>query len=145
MNKAVRGSMKTSIPSFDIGDTVKVFCRIIEGDKERTQAFTGTVIGRRGAGISETFTVRRIVNNEGVERSFPVHSPKISGIEIVRSGRTRRAKLYFLRDRVGKATRLREIRRKDAVIVEGELTAAAEAPADRDARDRSRRTPELDG
>lgn len=128
MAKAVRSSFKTSVPSFHIGDTVKVFCRIIEGDKERTQAFTGTVIGRRGAGISETFTVRRIVNNEGVERSFPIHTPKVSGIEIVRSGRTRRAKLYFLRDRVGKATRLREIRRKDYVVVEGEQIPAAAQP-----------------
>jgi large subunit ribosomal protein L19 len=95
---------------FHVGDTVTVHQRIIEGDKERIQPFTGVVIGRRGRGTNETFTVRRIVNNEGVERIFPVDSPKIVSIEVVRSGRTRRAKLYFLRERVGKARRLRDRR-----------------------------------
>lgn len=108
MRKAVAASMKTEVPQFTIGDTVRVSVRIVEGDKERIQVFAGTVIGRKGAGISETFTVRRIVNNEGVERIFPLHSPKVAGIEIVRGGKTRRAKLYYLRDRVGKATRLKE-------------------------------------
>ena len=107
---AAQGSMKEQRPEFSVGDTVNVSCRIVEGDKERTQIFTGTVIGRRGSGIAETFTVRRIVNNEGVERTFPVNSPKVAGVEVVRRGKTRRAKLYFLRDRVGKATRLKEIR-----------------------------------
>jgi large subunit ribosomal protein L19 len=110
LKKAAEPNLKTDVPAFQIGDTVNVSVRIIEGDKERTQVFTGTVIGRRGSGISETFTVRRIVNNEGVERVFPIHSPKVSDIEVVRSGKTRRAKLYYLRDRVGKATRLREVR-----------------------------------
>jgi len=109
---AVQSSMKEDPPQFRIGDTVRVSVRIIEGDKERTQVFMGTVIARRGAGISENFTVRRIVNNEGVERVLPVHSPRIAGIEVVRSSRVRRAKLLFLRDRIGKATRLKEARRK---------------------------------
>lgn len=111
LGKAVAASMKTDVPEFAIGDTVGVHCRIVEGDKERTQIFTGTVIGRRGSGISEMFTVRRIVNNEGVERTFPVHSPRVGQIDVVRHGKVRRAKLYFLRDRVGKATRLKEVKR----------------------------------
>jgi len=112
LRKAAETSMKTQVPEFRIGDTVRVAVRIIEGDKERVQVFAGTVIARRGSGVSRTFTVRRIVNNEGVERTFPLHSPKISDIEVVRSGRVRRAKLYYLRDRVGKATRLKELRRR---------------------------------
>lgn len=112
INKAVASSMKSDIPDFHIGDTVDVSVRIVEGDKERVQVFTGTVIGRRGHGVSETITVRRIVNNEGVERVFPLHSPKVSDISVVRSGKVRRAKLYFLRDRVGKKTRLKEVKRK---------------------------------
>ena len=110
LRKAAESSMKKDVPDFHIGDTVKVHVRIVEGDKERIQLFMGAVIGRRGAGVSETFTVRRIVNNEGVERIFPLHSPKVADIEVVRHGKTRRAKLYYLRDRVGKATRLKEIR-----------------------------------
>lgn len=110
MNKAVKASMKSEPPVFGVGDTVKVSVRIVEGEKERIQAFAGTVIARRGSGISETFTVRRIVNNEGVERSFPVHNPKVASIEVVRSGKIRRAKLYYLRDRVGKATRLKDVK-----------------------------------
>ena len=112
LRKAVRSSLKAEIPSFRIGDTVDVSVRIVEGEKERVQVFSGTVIGRRGSGISETFTVRRIVNNEGVERTFPVHSPKVAGVQVVRSSKTRRAKLYFLRQRIGKATRLKEIMRQ---------------------------------
>jgi large subunit ribosomal protein L19 len=106
---------------FRVGDTVTVHQRIIEGDKERVQSFTGVVMGRRGHGTNETFTVRRIVNNEGVERIFPVNSPKIVGIEVVRSGRIRRAKLYYLRERVGKARRLRDRRMgMGAAIATGE-------------------------
>ena len=96
---------------FEIGDTVDVHTRIVEGDKERIQVFSGTVIMRRGRGINETFTVRRIVNNEGVERIFPVHSPFISKLVVKRGGEARRAKLYYLRDRVGKAVRLVEKRK----------------------------------
>ena len=114
LNKAAESSMKKDVPSFRIGDTVNVSVRIIEGEKERVQVFTGTVIARRGGGISETFTVRRIVNNQGVERIFPLHSPKVSGVEVVRSGKVRRAKLYFLRNRIGKATRLKDVKRKPA-------------------------------
>jgi large subunit ribosomal protein L19 len=93
---------------FQIGDTVTVNVRIVEGDKERIQAYTGVVIARRGKGMGESFIVRRIVNNEGVERIFPVHSPKIASVEVVRSGHVRRAKLYYLRDRVGKSRRIRD-------------------------------------
>ena len=98
--------------TFDVGDTVDVHCRILEGNKERIQIFTGIVIARRGAATREMFTVRRIVGGEGVERIFPVNSPKIAKLEVVRHGKVRRAKLYYLRDRVGKATRLVERRAK---------------------------------
>jgi large subunit ribosomal protein L19 len=108
-------------PDFHIADTVDVGVRIMEGDKERTQVYSGIVIARRGGGATETFTVRRIVAGEGVERTFPLHSPHLAFIRVVRSGKVRRAKLYFLRDRVGKATRLEEQRR--------ELAPNAAAPA----------------
>ena len=97
---------------FTVGDTVDVHTRILEGNKERIQVFSGVVISRRGQGTGEMFTVRRIVAGEGVERTFPVNSPKIAKIEIVRHGRVRRAKLFYLRDRTGKATRLRERKAK---------------------------------
>jgi large subunit ribosomal protein L19 len=103
-----KSSLKEEKPQFDIGDTVEVQCRILEGEKERIQNFTGVVIARAGSGSRETFTVRRIVQGEGVERKFPIHSPKIGKVVVQRSGVTRRAKLYYLRDRVGKAVRLRE-------------------------------------
>jgi len=99
-------SLKKKIPHFEIGDIVDVHCRIKEGEKERTQIFTGTVIARKGRGINETFTVRRIVANEGVERIFPLHSPNVLNVKARRSGKTRRAKLYYLRDRTGKSVRL---------------------------------------
>ena len=99
-------SLKKNIPHFEIGDTVDVRCKIKEGDKERIQVFTGTVIARKGRGINETFTVRRIVANEGVERIFPLHSPNVVDVRPVRSGKTRRAKLYYLRKRTGKAVKL---------------------------------------
>ncbi len=103
--------LKADAPQFLVGDTVDVATRIIEGEKERIQTFSGTVIMKKGRGINETFTVRRIVNNEGVERIFPLHSPNISKVTVKRSGETRRAKLFYLRDRVGKATRLVEVRK----------------------------------
>jgi len=106
-----KGQAKKEVPQFLVGDSVDVVTRIIEGDKERLQTFSGTVIMKRGSGINETFTVRRIVNNEGVERIFPIHSPFISKITVRRGGETRRAKLFYLRDRVGKATRLAEKRK----------------------------------
>lgn len=99
---------KKDVPAFTIGDTVDVHQRILEGQKERVQVFNGVVIARRGHGLDEMFTVRRIVQGEGVERIFPLHSPKIAKIEVKRTGQVRRAKLYYLRERVGKATRLRE-------------------------------------
>jgi large subunit ribosomal protein L19 len=104
----VEGENRDDLPKFDIGDTVDVHVRILEGNKERVQVFNGTVIARRGEGVREMFTVRRIVQGEGVERIFPVVSPKIAKVEVKRTGQTRRAKLYYLRDRVGKATKLRE-------------------------------------
>jgi len=99
-------SLKDKIPYFEIGDVIDVRCRIREGEKERTQIFTGTVIARKGRGVNETFTVRRIVNNEGVERIFPLHSPNVLDVRAIRSGKTRRAKLYYLRGRTGKAVKL---------------------------------------
>ena len=101
---------KPEVSEFAIGDTVNVHCKILEGDKERIQIFNGVVIARSGGGTREMFVVRRIVNGEGVERKFPLHSPKIARVETVRSAIVRRAKLYFLRDRVGKKTRLAERR-----------------------------------
>jgi len=103
-------------PSFQIGDTVDVHQRILEGQKERTQIFNGVVISRRGEGLREMFTVRRIVQGEGVERTFPLNSPRIAKIEVKRPGRVRGAKLYYLRKRVGKATRLRERKVKETVV-----------------------------
>jgi len=114
LNLVEQKSLKGEVPTFNIGDTVDVHTRILEGEKERIQIFNGVVIARAGSGTRETFTVRRIVAGEGVERKFPLHSPKIAKIEVKRSGIVRRAKLYFLRDRVGKAVRLRE-RRGDIV------------------------------
>ena len=103
--------LKKDIPQFQVGDTVDVATRIVEGDKTRIQTFSGTVIMRRGSGMNETFTVRRIVNNEGVERIYPLHSPFIEKVTVRRGGETRRAKLFYLRDRVGKAVRLTEKRK----------------------------------
>ncbi len=111
MDLVERSSLKENPPEFEIGDTVDVHLKILEGNKERIQVFTGVVIGRSGTGSKEMFAVRRIVAGEGVERKFPVHSPRIEKIEVKRSGVVRRAKLYFLRDRVGKAVRLKERRR----------------------------------
>ena len=104
----VGDSVKESVPAFAIGDTVRVDVKIREGDRERIQAFEGTVIARKGSGVAETFTVRRVAYGVGVERVFPVHSPNVSKIETVRDGRVRRAKLYYLRDRVGKAAKVKE-------------------------------------
>lgn len=111
-----------SIGQFDIGDTVDVKVKISEGDKSRIQNFTGTVIARQHGGLRESFTVRRLVDGEGVERTFPVHSPAIVGVEVKRKGVVRRAKLYYLRDRVGKATRLREKR----MVVEETVAVSAD-------------------
>jgi large subunit ribosomal protein L19 len=102
--------MKADVPAFKVGDSVDVHVKIVEGDKERIQVFSGLVIARKGSGVGATFTVRRIVQGEGVERVFPVHSPNITDIKIKRSSIIRRSKLYYLRDRTGKSARLRERR-----------------------------------
>jgi large subunit ribosomal protein L19 len=109
---AEQSSLREEPLNFAVGDTVEVHTRILEGNKERVQVFSGVVIARRGQGTSESFIVRRIVAGEGVERTFPVNTPKIAKIEIKRHGRVRRAKLFYLRDRTGKATRLRERKTK---------------------------------
>ena len=103
-----KSSIKPETADFAIGDTVDVHTRILEGEKERIQIFNGVVIARRGAGASESFTVRRIVAGEGVERTFPIHSPKLAKVDVKRHGKVRRAKLFYLRGRTGKATRLVE-------------------------------------
>src|SRR4051794_33757571 len=108
MELVERSSMKQTIPHFEIGDTVDVHVRILEGEKERIQVFNGVVIARSGTKTREMFVVRRIVQGEGVERKFPVHSPRIADIVVKRSGKVRRAKLYYLRERSGKAVRLKE-------------------------------------
>ena len=125
-------SLKKEIPHFEIGDTVDVHQRILEGQKERVQIFNGVVISRRGEGMRAMFTVRRIVQGEGVERQFPLHSPKIAKIEVKRTGKVRRAKLYYLRDRVGKATRLRDRKVKPGAdgAAMGGKRAATEAAAE---------------
>lgn len=112
-----RRDLKPPPGDFRIGDTVDVHYRIVEGDKERIQVFTGTVIARRGGAENASFTVRRLVQGQGVERVFPLHSPKIDSVEVKRTGRVRRAKLHYLRGRTGKATRLAE--RRDRVRVKG--------------------------
>lgn len=108
-----KSSLKTEVPDFNVGDSVDVHTKILEGDKERVQIFSGVVIARSGSGSRETFTVRRIVANEGVERKFPIHSPRIAKVEVKRGGKVRRAKLFFLRGRTGKSTRLKERRRDE--------------------------------
>ena len=105
-----QGYLRDDVPDFSPGDNVKVHVRVVEGGRERIQIFEGVVIARSGAGVRETFTVRKVAFGVGVERIFPVHAPIISSVEVVRKGAVRRAKLYYLRDRVGKATRIKEKR-----------------------------------
>ena len=100
--------LKTEVPSFNVGDTVRVHNKIVEGTRERIQLFEGTVIAKKNGGISETFTVRRISYGVGVEKTFPLHSPRVEKVEVIRTGKVRRAKLYYLRDRVGKAAKVKE-------------------------------------
>lgn len=121
-----RSYLRTDIPAFRPGDTVRVHARVVEGGKERVQVFQGVVIGRRGGGLQETFTVRKISFGVGVERTFPVHSPSIAQLEVVTRGRVRRAKLYYLRDRTGRKARIRE-RRLTPEELAAEAAAAAEA------------------
>jgi large subunit ribosomal protein L19 len=105
-----RGQLKQDLPEFGPGDTVRVHFKVVEGGRERVQAFEGVVVARRGGGMRETVTVRRISHGVGVERIFPLHSPRLERIEVVRRGRVRRAKLYYLREKVGKGTRIKERR-----------------------------------
>ncbi len=126
LKQVEESSLREDPLHFEVGDTVDVHTRILEGDKERVQVFSGIVIARRGGGTRETFTVRRIVAGEGVERTFPVHSPKIAKLEIKRHGKTRRSKLFYLRERVGKKTRLAERR----VLVPGTPALEDEAILD---------------
>jgi large subunit ribosomal protein L19 len=128
--------LKSDVPDFHIGDTVDVHQKLLDGAKERVQVFSGTVISRSGSGARETFTVRRLVQGEGVERIFPVHSPRIAKIEVKKAGMVRRAKLYYLRDRVGKAVKIRddvkrqvEIDKAIKAAQEAETRAAQEAAA----------------
>lgn len=108
LKKIAEGSVKETTPEFSVGDTVRVDVKIREGERERIQAFEGTVIARRGSGVTETFTVRRVSYGVGVERVFPLHSPNVADIKIVRYGKVRRSKLYYLRDRVGKSAKVKE-------------------------------------
>ena len=132
---------REEVPAFVVGDTVDVHVRIREGEKERIQIFNGTVIRRRGGGLGATYTVRRIVQSQGVERTFPLHSPFIKQVVVKRSGKVRRARLYYLRNLTGKATRLKEIitrrpdvarkaKKKPAPVAEPEPVEASEAAKD---------------
>ncbi len=107
-----REQLREDIPAFRPGDTVRVHVKVVEGGKERVQVFEGVVLGRKGSGVRETFTVRKVSAGVGVERMFPLHSPRIGKIEVVREGRVRRAKLYYVRERVGKAARVKEAKKK---------------------------------
>lgn len=121
--------MKKKVPQFNVGDTVAVHVKVVEGDRERTQIFQGTVIRRRGSGTRETFTVRRIAFGEGVERVFPLHSPMVQDVQVIAHGKVRRAKLYYLRDRVGKHARVKVRGYATKASVAEEEEAQAEEPA----------------
>jgi large subunit ribosomal protein L19 len=115
MNEIIRSieakQIRNDRPRFDVGDTVRVWVKVVEGNRERLQAFEGTVIAKRNGGIRETFTVRRMSYGIGVERTFPIHSPRVDHVDLVRHGKVRRAKLYYLRERQGKAAKIKEVRR----------------------------------
>jgi large subunit ribosomal protein L19 len=128
MGLVEKANLKTDIPDFRIGDRVEVHQKILDGAKERVQVFEGDVIARHNGGVRETFTVRRLVQGEGVERIFPVHSPRIAKIVVKKAGAVRRAKLYYLRDRVGKATKIRDDVKRQTKI-DADLKSAAEAAA----------------
>ncbi|MBI1336874.1 MAG: 50S ribosomal protein L19 [Phycisphaera sp.] len=124
-----KSQLKADLPVIEVGDSVDVSVKIVEGSKERIQVFSGVVIAMTGQGISRSITVRRIVSNEGVERIFPLHSPRVAGIEVKRHGHVRRSKLYYLRDRVGKKRRLRDRRRGLGSLETTETTTEQAAPA----------------
>ncbi len=115
MNEIIRSieakQIRSDLPRFDVGDTVRVWVKVVEGNRERLQAFEGTVIAKRNGGIRETFTVRRVSYGIGVERTFPIHSPRVDHVDVIRHGKVRRAKLYYLRDRQGKAAKIKEVKR----------------------------------
>ena len=106
-----KAQLRTDLPKFNIGDTVRVFVKVVEGSRERLQAFEGTVMAKRNGSVRETFTVRRVSYGIGVERTFPLHSPRVDHIEVIRRGKVRRAKLYYLRERQGKAAKIKEAKR----------------------------------
>ncbi|ARN55690.1 50S ribosomal protein L19 [Sedimentisphaera salicampi] len=116
LNAVESASLKKNVPYFEIGDTVEVHCRIQEGNKTRVQVFSGVVIARKGSGINESFTVRRMIADQGVERVFPLHSPNVVDVVPIRSAKVRRAKLYFLRQRAGKAVRLKQRHSKHTAV-----------------------------
>ena len=124
-----RESLKKDVPAFEVGDTVKVYVKVVEAGKERLQAYEGVVIAKRNGSIRESFTVRRISYGVGIERTFPLHSPRIDKVEVVRHGKVRRAKLYYLRDRVGKSARVKEDR-KAKVAAEAEVVDATNPDAE---------------
>ncbi len=115
MNEIIRSieakQIRTDLPEIKVGDTARVWVKVVEGSRERLQAFEGTVIAKRNGSIRETFTVRRVSYGIGVERTFPIHSPRVDHVEIIRHGKVRRAKLYYLRDRQGKAAKIKEVKR----------------------------------
>ena len=115
MNELIRSieakQIRSDMPQFNVGDTVRVWVKVVEGNRERLQAFEGTVIAKRNGGVRETFTVRRVSYGIGVERTFPIHSPRVDHVDMIRRGKVRRAKLYYLRERQGKAAKIKEIKR----------------------------------
>ncbi len=115
MNEIIRSieakQLRNDRPDFNVGDTVRVWVKVVEGNRERLQAFEGTVIAKRNGGVRETFTVRRVSYGIGVERIFPIHSPRVDHVDLVRRGKVRRAKLYYLRERQGKAAKIKEVKR----------------------------------
>ena len=123
----IKHNLKTNVPSFNAGDTVRVKVKVVEGDNERLQAFDGVVVARKGSGISETFTVRKISFGVGVERIFPIHSPRVASIEVLKHGKVRRAKLNYLKKLSGKAARLQEVKKENG---EAEVAQEAAAPAE---------------
>ena len=126
----IKHNLKTNVPSFNAGDTVRVKVKVVEGDNERLQAFDGVVVARKGSGISETFTVRKISFGVGVERIFPIHSPRVESIEVLKHGKVRRAKLNYLKKLSGKAARLQEVKKDTATAETAEATAEAAAAAE---------------
>ena len=124
VNEIEREYLKKDVPAFNVGDTVRVYVKVVEAGKERLQAYEGVVIARKNGSIRETFTVRRVSYGVGVERTFPLHSPRIDRVEVVRKGKVRRAKLYYLADRTGKKAKVRENRKRDVADLETEVVEA---------------------